>query len=242
MPLSFNQLPNIAPIQLSEIVGLPKRSDCLVPVERPEQTDPFQIEPHRMMEADMSRMMHGRDLGSFGHYQDLNNGIFGSQTSYASNLAYQQPRAAMVLHNEMSENGTHLTEKKGKAIPIFGRLNAFNSQGPVKSFSKLSLDEVTDCDDTEFDPSINARAIGLYPPPVNNWDRIVAEMQLCLQYLTQLGNRSKFGMERLIYTLEISHKYPKLRSHWHSLDKIIHTEYKSVIFSLNLCIVIFLIA
>lgn len=241
---SFNQLQNFGPIGPSQTAVLPRsRSDCLVPVEQLVETVPFQNIPQRLIDANfpMSWMMHERESVSFDHYKDLNKRMLGYQTYPEPDRAYEKSRAAMVLHDEMSESDAYFREKKGKGIPIVGRLKANSSQVPAKSCSMYSLDDATDYDDTELDPSINAGAIGLYPPKIRDWDRIVAKMQLCVLHLTHLRNRRQFGIEKPPYTLEISNPYPKLNYHWHCIDKIIHTEYKSVIILLNVFIVILLI-
>lgn len=227
-PQSFNQLQNIAPIQKSENAVFPKSLDCFVPLERPENTIPFQNESQRMMDANipMSWKMREPELVSFDHYGDLNKRMVPYQTN-EPDLAFQQPRPAM--HDVMSGNRNYFRERNDKAVPIVGRLKANKYQRPVKSFSKFSLDDASDYDDTELDPSINAKAIGLYPPRMKDWDLIVAKMQLCLQYLTHLRNQRELGIEKPSYSLEISNPYAKLSHHWHCLDKIIHTEYKRVI-------------
>lgn len=210
------------------------------PIQRSENNVAFKNEPpQRIFDADMSWMKQARELGSFGHYQDQNKGMHGSENYHILDFAYQHTNAAM-LYDGKSENGTYLREDKGKRMPVVGRFKAYKTQGAVKSFSNLSLADSTGCDDTELDPSINARAIGLGPPPMTDWDRVVAKMQQCLRYLTLLRNQREFGIEKSFYTLQISSRFPKLSSYWHSFDKVIQTEYKLVIISLNICIVLLL--
>lgn len=215
-------------------------SDCIVPVKLPCANVPFQNQPQGKPDTDISWMMRGRDLGSFGYFKNGNNSVLSSHAYNGPDLSYQQSKATMALLEDKSKNRSYIKENKAKTLPIVGRLQGYHSRGPVKSFSKLSLDDTTNCNDTAVDPSINVRVIGLYPPKMSDWDRIIDKMQVCLRYLTQLGNQRELGNMQQYYKFEMTNPYLKLSSHWHCLYKVIHTEFKLVKISFNNLLVLFL--
>lgn len=160
-----------------------------------------------LVEVDNSSKMDEREL-SFGYIQCLKSEMFSSQGSYGTDLSYQCPRITQAFHQEKMYN--NLKENK--------------DQGSSTCFSKLSLHENTNCCDPECNPSV--KELGLYPPPIGDWKRIILKMQHCLRYLNHLGSQREFL--KVEYVLEISNPYLKMNFHWQQLDKIIHHEYKMV--------------